>query len=143
MPKNDDHSTIETIRTYANDIESQESKIKTLKEQLKEIIEKDSNFATVEELVATLAEAREKPKLSLMGNSKYNELAEKLAQEKEGLKESREIMSDYLVEYYATKHEKQVEINPNNGDARDIILNGKLGKEQKKYQTNMFSGAES
>lgn len=138
--KDDDDSTLQTIITYVDDIETAENKIKVLKEQLAEIIEKDAKFDEVDTLSISLAKAKEDLKLSLMSKREYNDLCEKIAQLKEDLKENKDILSDYLVEFYATKHERQLQVDPSNGNARDIILKGKLGKEQKKYQTNLFNG---
>lgn len=138
----DDNSTVDTIRTYANDIEALDSKVKTLREELKDVIEQDSNFSDVESLTEELKMAKDKLKYSLMGNSRFNELTEKLANEKEELKEAKDILSDYLVEHVVRTHEKQVEIDPDNGDAREVIVTGKLGKKQK-YQTSMFRSSDN
>lgn len=138
---NDDNSTIETIRTYAQDIDAGKSNIKTLREQIKERIEQNHNYAEVERLTAELKKAKDDLKYSLMQDSTYNDLMETLGSQKEELKENEEVLSDYLVEHYVKTHEKQVEMNPANGDAREVLLKGKLGQEQK-YQTNLFLSKE-
>lgn len=135
--------TLDSIRTIAKAVDSTESKIKTLREQAKEIVEAMPQYAAVEESTIALKAAREKLKLALMNNSSYNNLLEKIAQEAETLDDDKDVLSDYLIEYYAETHEKQVEINTINGDARPIDIKAKLGKEKQKYQTHMFGSGVS
>lgn len=129
--------TIDSIRIIARDIDAKESGLKVKKDQLKEIVESMPEWNEVYELSEELKSAKEKLRIALLANSRYNDLAEKIANEAEDLRDDRDVLSKHVVEYYASTHEHQIEIDESNGDARQVIVNGKLGKGAK-YQPSLF-----
>ena len=137
MPSDTDDSTrtVDNIRTFDHELREHDQRIKTLREQLQDRAESTDEYAVVESLKAQLKEAREKLKQKLLSLPGYNDLAEKLADEKDSKKSAELDMSDFLIAYHAETKERQVELEP--GDAREVILKGRLGKP-KDYQTNLF-----
>lgn len=135
-----DRNIIDTVNTYAGDIEETAERVKILKEELQEVLEAEPLFSEVEEAKAALALAKENLKYRLLQNGRYNELSEKLADEKTVLKDQKEILSAYLLEHFRATGERQILLEESSGDARELRLTGKLGKEVK-YQTNLFVGS--
>lgn len=133
-------SAIETVREYEGDIVRTKQKIKVLDEQVLESKEGTPEFARVLELEEQLKEARAQLKSRLLGDGHHNDLLEEKADLQEQLKDQRHILSEHLVAYFhLSGGERQIELGTN-GDAREVILTGKLGKEQK-YQTSLLAGA--
>lgn len=130
--------TVESIRVITKDIDAKETGLKFKKDQLKEIIESMPEWLDVEESALEHSAAKEKLRIALMSNARYNDLAESIANESADLRDDKDILSKHVVEYYASTHEHQIEIDESNGDARQIIVNGKLGKGGK-YQPSLFS----
>lgn len=130
-----DSSTIDTIREYAADIDKTKQDIKTLNEAASEQVESETAYNEVAELTEQLAAAKERLKSSLMSNHVYNDVMEKLAECKNKLADQEDILSLHIVEYYAGTHERQIEMNAE-GDAREILVKGKLGKRGK-FQTRL------
>jgi small-conductance mechanosensitive channel len=129
-----------TIKTYSADIDETAKHIKTQEEMADEIRTKMTAYHEVERLEDELKTAREKLKVDLIRNSNYNDLLEEIGQSKETLKSQKSILSDHIVAYYALTQERQVQTEAN-GDARQLIVTGKLGKVEK-YQTSLFSKGE-
>lgn len=131
--------TLDTIRSCASEIDATEQSMKTTREMLKEIEEGLPEYEELKELKAEVQNAQMKLKEVLMRNARYNDLSEKLGRLGEKVKEEKEVLSNALLLHYKQTSERQVEISDNT--AREVILSGKLGKEQK-YQTSMFVGDE-
>lgn len=139
--ENNEESTrlIENVRTFDHDIQKFESNIKTIKEQLKDDIEKLPEHDEVEGLTDKLKTAKEALKQAMFRIPGYNDRMEQLADEKDALKSARLNMSDFLLGYYHETGERQIELADK--DAREVILKGKLGKSQA-FQTNLFAGGK-
>ena len=135
-----DTNIIDTVREYAAEVEADKQKLKTMRERQTEIIESKNAFSDLEEAKEALAAAKQNLKSALLQDSEYNDLTENIADQKEKIKDSKEILSSYLLEHYRSTGEKQIELG-DHGDAREVILIGKLGREQK-YQTSMFVGGD-
>lgn len=135
-PEHDD-STVETIRMYAKDVDSKSAQVKVLQEEIDEAIEGANAYSEVTDLETKLYAAKQKLKIELQRTPTYVNACERMADLKEELKDSKGILSDYLVEHFVRTHERQVEINTINGDAREVVIKGRLGKK-KKLQTSLF-----
>lgn len=127
---------ISKVRTFDGDIRSFKSRIKTLNERITEIIENTDEHEVIVSLKDKLELARDNLKRRLSNSSEYVKLMEDLADEKLSLKDAQANMSDFLLGYFADTHERQIELGPK--QAREVILNGRLGKP-KDFQTNIFS----
>lgn len=129
--------TIDTIRACAREIEATEQNVKTTREMIKEIVEGLVENDELEELKLEVVNAQAKLKEVLMRNKRYNDLTEKLGQLNEQLKDDKDVLSNALLLHYKQTGERQIEVT--NETAREVILTGKLGKEQK-FQTSLFRG---
>lgn len=128
---------IENVRAFDHELCEHQQNIKTLNEQLKEIEEGTDEYAVVESLKAQLKAAREKLKYKLLQTQRYNDLAERLADEKHQKQEAEVDISDFLLAYHAETKERQIELEPK--DAREVILKARLGKA-KEFQTSLLTG---
>lgn len=127
---------VDGIKEFDADIEKTKQKVNTIKEQIEELLDSLNEYHDMIEVRDELALKREKLRLKLLQNSQYNNLLERLADEREFLKSTKQNLSDYIVAYFSQTGERQVDLG---SDARDLIMQGKLGKHGKKYQTNIFA----
>lgn len=134
-----DQNTLFTIRKVALDVEVRKDKLKNLKEQAEDIVAEMPEYQEAQKTKLAFDAAKEKLRLALLNEPHHNDLLEEIAQEKQDLDDDKDVLSLHLVEYYTATHERQVELNENTGDAREVIVTGKLGKKQK-FQTNIFGG---
>lgn len=132
--------TKNNIRVYESDIEDTKKQIETKKEMVQELLESTSGWLDVQTLKERYEEAKISFHLKLQGNADYNDGLEELAQLKEKLKEQKQIQSDFIVGYFAETKERQIELGTT-GNARDLVVTGKLGKSSK-YQPSLFSVKE-
>ena len=129
---------VENIRITAKDIDQKSANLKNINEQIQALIVDMPEYKEVEELEESLAEARKKLKIALENRRGYTDLTESAGRLKEELKDDKEILSSHVVEYYASTKEHMVEMDESNGDAREVVVIGKLGKSGK-LQTNIFT----
>lgn len=131
-----DNGSLETIRTYAKDLEDLASKKKVAKERLEEIEAGWPETAEVEKLTEELKAAKEQQKYKRLSSSTYVDQTETIAAITREEAEAKDILSDYLLNHFVSTHEKQVLMNEANGDAREINIKATLGRETK-YQTSL------
>ena len=136
--KNEIAELLDSIRVVQHDIDAAEADIKTLKDMAKEQLESMPEFIEVAECTEALKQAKERLKQRLLARQQYNDLMEKIATKTADLADDKEILSEHLIEYRIKTHERQIEVNTSNGDARPIEIKAKLGKQMQKYQTNIF-----
>lgn len=140
LQSGDSSSTLETIRRLTKEIDALKFDIKALNEMLKDIRADLPEFEALEDARVALQQAQTELNEALRKVPNYNDNLEELAGKKESLSDKQAILSAFIVEYHAQTHEKQVEIDQSNGDARALVLTGRLGKKQK-YQTSLFNPA--
>lgn len=133
--------TIQNILEYSRDIEATKRRIETLNESVREEIEECPEFTEVQESAEKLKAAKERLRLALQSNARYNNMLEKLGELKDTKKDQEEILSDHIVAYYAMTRERQIQV-ADDGDAQDLVLKGRLGAHRK-YQTNLFAGGSN
>lgn len=126
-------------KSLSDDIKESDGKIKTIRERLDEIVESFEENDAVNDLIGQLALARENLKRRIMGNTEYVNLAEKLANARAGQKESKLLLSEFLLGYFAQTKERQIELGTK--DAREVQLRAKLGKP-KDFQMSVFKEAD-
>jgi DNA repair exonuclease SbcCD ATPase subunit len=129
--------TINAIRDLLHEMDETKAKVKAGRERAEEIKQLKSAYAEVEALTEKLTDAKESLKMSLLQDGDYNDLMENIANEKLKYDDQKEMMSQHLVLFHDQFKEQQIELG-DNGDARDVIIVGKLGREAK-YQTSIFS----
>jgi hypothetical protein len=126
----------EAIKSQEYEIQKTKEQIKTRKELIAESIETRQAWLDLESAKAEAVRFKEKLNQELLGDRDYNNQLEDLGQLKEKLKDQKETMSDLVVGYFIDTEEKQIETD-SNGDAREIIIKGSLGKTAK-FQTSIF-----
>lgn len=132
----DQTGLIDNVRTFDHELRGHNQNIKTIREQLQEIVESTDEYLVVQSLNDQLKAAKDKLKYRLLGMQSYTDLAEKLADEKHQKQEAEVEISDFLLAYHAETRERQVELEP--GDAREVVLKARLGKPRN-YQLNLLS----
>jgi hypothetical protein len=129
----DIQSALDTIRTYQQDINASQESLRNLKEQIDEEIETTAGYDEVQAAKQALDAAKTHFKQNLLSNATYNNLLEEKAQISQKMKDQKEILSDHIVYLFKTTDERQVEVG-GDGDARDIVVKGKLGRKGKYQQ---------
>lgn len=132
--------TIDNIRELDLAIFTNKGRIKALNERALEIIEGHNAYNEMVDAERVYKTAKEKLRIALLSDGDYNDVMENIADEKLTLKDQKDMLSLHVVEYYTTTHERQVEID-DSGDARELVVTGKLGARGK-YQTNLFGKSE-
>lgn len=133
-----DAEIVTKIRQLDTHIFTAKGRLKILREEQLEKL--NEHTAHKELVVAQLAVETAKKNLErvLIGDGDYNNLLERIADEKDDIRETGYTLSLYLVEWYAQTHQKQIEIGAKPGDAKEVLITGKLGKTAK-FQTRLFS----
>lgn len=129
-------NTIQSIRDHELSIERHKNQIATVNEQMREVMESLDEFDEYNDLNEQLKLSRERLKQALSNNQHYVDLMMKKSELQETLNGHKHILSEQLVAYYGQTKERQIEMN-SNGDARAVVLTGKLGKSQK-YQQSLL-----
>jgi hypothetical protein len=135
-----DNSVIETVLEYRDEIVSTKERLKVARERVKEERDGHSIAGDVDRLAEELKEARAKLKSSLMSDGDYNDACEEVAQLKAQLADQQDILSNYLVEHYRQTGEHQIELDPEAGTGREVVIKAKLGEEVN-IQTHLFGRA--
>lgn len=130
---------VEKIKQLDQSVTAAKERIAVLKERKQEILENHTAYHNFKDAQAALAKAKEEMNRALQGDGQFNNIMEQLASEKSDLDETKYTLSVYVVEYHARTHAQQVEVGED-GDARDVIVTGRLGRKGK-LQTNLFSEA--
>lgn len=138
MKTSDTKSMVDTIRTYDRDIEITKNQIATLREIIQDKVKEKQEWIDLEEAREALQRARSALSTALLSDGEYNNRLEELAELRDKFKDQKQIQSDFIVAYYAETKEAQIELGAN-GDARSLVLSGKLGKKQK-YQISLGLG---
>lgn len=128
--------TVDSIREVQREIEISKGRIKTANELITDKKQEMDEWLEVESLKEQLGEAKKKLGLALSNDPDHNNRLEASAQEKDKLAGLKNILSDHIIAYYGMTQERQVEMTET-GDARTLILSGRLGKEEK-FQTSLF-----
>jgi predicted RNase H-like nuclease (RuvC/YqgF family) len=128
--------TINAIIEQAHEIDATKQLIATRREMIDDYIQNKPSWLEVEAAKEELARLRAKLAAELGTDGDYNNMLEDLAQLKDKMKSEKETLSDLVVGYRLETGEHQLEIN-NDGDARELVLTGRLGKKAK-YQPSIF-----
>lgn len=110
------------------EIRDAQTKVKTLREQLKDITEQNDEYKRLQEEIKTLTEKRQAAKAVLLDDKDYQKVSDDLDDERLKLKDLQEILSHYLVSYY--KENDTTQITDDLGETRSMILQAKVGKPE-------------
>lgn len=128
---------IGTIRDASSAIEILKSNIKTKKEMIDDHVGNYQEWLDLESAKDEVERCRVALNVKLAGDADYNNSMEAMADMKLELKDKQDTLSTFIVAYHTETKENQIEIGTN-GDARRLVIKGKLGRVEK-YQTNIFS----
>lgn len=128
----------QAIKSLEFDIGVTKDQIKTRKELITEHIESTPSWLEFQTAKEELTRKKAALDQALAGDGEYNNMLEDLGQLNEKKKDQMKTLSDLVVWYFIETSEKQLETE-SNGDAREIVITGKLGKKGK-YQTSLFVG---
>lgn len=137
----DEDRAIETIRELDLRVFTNKGQLKALEEIVDDLRKGHTAYNEMLKAKQAFETAKEKLRVALLSDGDYNDAMENLASKKQEIADDKDTLSTYIVEYYAATHEKQVEIGED-GNARDIVVTGRLGASGK-YQTNLFSSAKN
>lgn len=129
--------TIQAIVSQELELERTKNEIATRKELIDEYVESQPLWLEVEAAKEELSRLKAGLDAALSGDGDYNDMLEDLGQLKDKQRSQKETLSDLVVGYRIETGEHQVELN-NNGDARELVVTGRLGKKAK-YQPSLFT----
>lgn len=133
--------TVNSIKSIEMEIESTKGHVKIINEMIADYIQSKQEWLDLESAKEETKRLSDALKNVLANDADYNNNLEELGQLKDKLKSQKEIISDLIVGYKLETRENQIEIG-SNGEARQLVLKGKLGKRGK-YQTSIFSDSNS
>jgi predicted nucleic acid-binding Zn-ribbon protein len=121
-----DETTQSAIQRLELEMAELRSKMKTIKDDLKDIAEQNEEYRALQDDIAELANKRKTAKKLLQADKDYQVVNSELEQLKFKYKDLEEIMSHHLVTYF--KETQESEITDSEGEERQILFKAKLGK---------------
>jgi len=124
----EDKNTLEAIHRLMPEIREAQTKVKTLREQVKDLMDQNDEYKRLAEEIKALGEKRLAAKAVLMEDKEYQKVSADFDDERLKLKDLQEILSHYLVSYYRENDTTQV--TDDLGETRAMILQAKIGKAE-------------
>jgi predicted nucleic acid-binding Zn-ribbon protein len=124
----EDKSTLDAIHRLMIEIAETRGKMKTVKDQLKDIAEQNDEYRVLEEELKELATKRQTAKKVLESDRDYQQINTELEELKFKYKDLQEIMSHHLVNYFSETQATQ--ITDEAGETRQVIVSAKIGKSE-------------
>lgn len=110
------------------EIRETQTKVKTLREQLKDVTEQNDEYKQLAEEIKALSEKRLAAKKALLDDKDYQKVSADLDDERIKLKDLQEILSHYLISHYRETNSTQV--TDDLGETRAVVLQAKIGKTE-------------
>lgn len=123
-----DESTIEAIHRLMTEISETKQKAKTVKDNLKDVLDQNDEYRALEDDLKELTTKRAQAKKVLQADKDYQLVASELEELKFKLKDLQEILSHHLVTYY--DESKKLQLKDAEGEVRPVILSAKIGKPE-------------
>ena len=123
-----DESTIDAIHRLMTEISETKQKAKTVKENLKDVLEQNDEYRALEDDLKELTTKRAAAKKVLQADKDYQMVSSELEELKFKLKDLQEILSHHLVTYY--DESKKLQLKDAEGEVRPVILSAKIGKPE-------------
>ena len=124
----EEKTSIEAIHNLMPEMRDTQKKVKTLREQLKDVMEQNDEYRTLAEQIKELADKRLAAKKALLDDKDYQKVSADLDDERLKLKDLQEILSHCLVSYY--RETNQTQLTDDLGETRGVVLNAKIGKPE-------------
>lgn len=123
-----DETTIEAIHRLMTEISETKQKAKTVKDNLKDVLEQNDEYKALEDDLKELTTKRAAAKKILQADKDYQLVASELEELKFKLKDLQEILSHHLVTYY--NETSKTQLKDAEGEVRPVILSAKVGKPE-------------
>ncbi len=123
-----DEKTIDAIHRLMTEITETKQKAKTVKENLKDVLEQNDEYRALEDDLKELTTKRAAAKKILQADKDYQMVSSELEELKFKLKDLQEILSHHLVTYY--DENKKLQLKDAEGEVRPVILSAKIGKPE-------------
>jgi regulator of replication initiation timing len=124
----EDKTTLDAIHRLMIEIAETRGKIKTVKDQLKDIAEQNDEYRVLEEELKELSTKRQTAKKVLESDRDYQQVNTELDELRFKYKDLQEIMSHHLVNYFSETQATQ--ITDESGETRQVIVSAKIGKPE-------------
>ena len=124
----EERSTLEAIHQIIGEMEETRIKIKTVKNNLRDVMEQNDDYRAIADQLKELTAKRAEMKKILSADKDYQAIAADAEELKFKLKDLQEIMSHHLVSYYNDTHSMQIK-DPD-GEVRQVLLSAKIGKPE-------------
>ena len=122
----EDKTTVEAVHRLMLEMAETREKMKTIKDNLKDIIEHNDEYRAIAEELKELGEKRTKAKKMLEADKDYQLVNSELEELKFKYKDLQEIMSHHLVTYFSETNATEIEMPE--GDSMQVVVSAKLGK---------------
>jgi FtsZ-binding cell division protein ZapB len=123
-----DEKTIDAIHRLMTEISETKQKAKTVKDNLKDVLEQNDEYRALEDDLKELTTKRAAAKKVLQADKDYQLVSSELEELKFKLKDLQEILSHHLVTYY--DESKKLQLKDADGEVRPVILSAKIGKPE-------------
>jgi len=123
-----DETTIAAIHRLMTEISETKQKAKTVKENLKDVLEQNDEYRALEDDLKELTTKRAAAKKILQADKDYQLVSSELEEQKFKLKDLQEILSHHLVTYY--NESQKLQLKDSEGETRPVILSAKIGKPE-------------
>jgi FtsZ-binding cell division protein ZapB len=127
----EDKTTVDAIHRLMLELAEVRGKIKTVKDQLKDIAEQNDEYRALAEELKEVSEKRQTAKKLLEADKDYQLVNSELEEMKFKHKDLQEIMSHHLVTYFAETQATQ--ITDESGETRQVIVSAKIGKAEAQF----------
>lgn len=121
-----DITTIEEVHRLMLELGECRGKMKTVKDQLKDVLEQNDEYRALQEELKELTGKRQTAKKLLESDKDYQTVNSELEELKYQYKDLQEILSHHLVTYFSETNETQI-ASPD-GDSVQVVVSAKLGK---------------
>ena len=125
---NEDETTLQSIHRLMVELAENRQKMKTTKEQLKDIADQNDEFRALQDDLKEATAKRQTAKKVLDADKDYQVMNSELEELKFKQKDLQEIMSHHLVTYFTET--RTMQITDDQGETRQVILSAKVGKPE-------------
>jgi hypothetical protein len=122
----EDQTTLQAVHRLMLEMAETRQKMKTIKDQLKDVMEQNDEYRAVAEELKEVSEKRTRAKKLLEADKDYQLVNSELEEQKFKYKDLQEIMSHHLVTYFSET--SNTEIETPEGDSMQVVVSAKLGK---------------
>jgi predicted nucleic acid-binding Zn-ribbon protein len=124
---NNEKTTLESVSTLLAEIQEAKQKMKTMKDQLKDVADQNDEFRALQEELTELTAKRQNAKKLLEADKDYQLINAELEELKFKYKDLAEILSHHLVTYFQETNETSIPMS--DGSSLQVVVSAKLGKE--------------